>query len=337
MPDPFDAGTPKVTVIIPNWNGLDWLGDCLKNLAGQNMQGFHTIVVDNGSSDGSVAFIERQYPRVEIIELASNTGFANAVNVGIERSASPYVALLNADTQVYPDWLSTLLKAVENCPPDIGAVNSQLLRLDDRQRIDDAGDELSWYGAAIKRGHNQPAAKYHKQEEISSPCAAASLYRRDFLLRTGGFDAGFFAYLEDVDLGLRGRLLGYRYLYEPNARVLHKGHGAELPHGRYVELITRNRLFLFAKNIPTQLLLRHAGKLLYGQLYFMILYAQPWSSIKGYLRFFAALPRVMRKRRRILKETALTMNEIDRLLHARAPEPRLRDLARRYMSRLFGW
>ena len=284
----------------------------------------------------SVTFIEQNYPQVEVVKLPSNTGFANAANVGIERTASPYVALLNTDTQVYPDWLSSLLEQMESSSSDIAAINSQLLRMDDSELIDDAGDELSWYGAALKRGHNEPAADYQEQKEIFSPCAAACLYRRDFLLKAGGFDARFFAYLEDVDLGLRGRLLGYRYLYLPKAKVLHKGHGAGLRHARYVEMITRNRLLLFAKNIPARLLLRHAAKLLYGQIYFMAAYARPWASIKGYLSFLAELPHILSKRRQMLSVTCLTSDEIDFLLHKRALNPSLRSLVIRYRCRLIG-
>src|SRR5438105_3978522 len=95
----FDVGIPKVTVIIPNWNGVGWLGDCLVTLCAQDMQNFRTIVVDNGSSDGSVAFVRQNFSHVEVIELASNAGFATAANIGIQRSASPYVVLLNSDTQ----------------------------------------------------------------------------------------------------------------------------------------------------------------------------------------------------------------------------------------------
>jgi GT2 family glycosyltransferase len=326
----------KITVVIPNWNGMSWLAACLESLKRQDLPEFRTIVVDNGSTDESVTFIKQNYPRIEIVELAGNTGFANAANIGIARSVSPYVALLNADTQVYPDWLSNLLERIDNSPPEIVAINSQLLRMDEPERIDDAGDELSWYGAATKRGHNQAAADFQEEKEIFSPCAAACLYRRDFLLATGGFDADLFAYLEDLDLGLRGRLLGYRYLYLPKAKVLHKGHGASLPHSRYVEMITRNRLLLFAKNIPARLLLRHAAKLLYGQIYFMAAYARPWSSIKGYLSFFVGIPSIMSKRRRMLKEISLNLDQIDMLLHRRMPCPSIGGLLSAYLSKVVG-
>jgi GT2 family glycosyltransferase len=208
--------------------------------------------------------------------------------------------------------------------------------MDDSERIDDAGDELSWYGVALKRGHNRLAAEYQESSEIFSPCAAACLYRRDFLLAVGGFDARFFAYLEDVDLGFRGRLLGYRYLYLPKAKVLHKGHGAEMPHSSYVAMVTRNRLLLFAKNVPARLLLRHAVRILYGQIYFLLAYARPWASIKGYLSFMAELPRAMTDRRRILKTTRMKPEDIDLLLHRRPPHTGLATLVGGYLSRLAG-
>ena len=327
---------PKITVLIPNWNGANWLEPCLKALSHQDMPDFHTIVVDNGSTDGSRNLITQNYPNVEVVALASNTGFANAANVGIAKSTSPYIVLLNSDTRVYPDWLSSLLERIEKSPADVAAICSQILCMDDPERIDDAGDELSWYGAALKRGQNEAAADHREPQDIFSPCAAACLYRRDFLLRTGGFDSRFFAYLEDVDLGLRGRLLGYRYLYLPTARVLHKGHGSGLPQGRYVAIITRNRLLLFSKNMPSRLLLRHAAKLLYGQVYFMAAHARPWSSLKGYLSFLAELPDVMAKRRQMRKETRLTLDQIDALLHTRPPQPSLCGLAGRYVFKVLG-
>lgn len=333
MHDSVSANGHKITVLIPNWNGMKWLGDCMKSLCEQDLRGFHALMVDNGSTDGSVAFVAQHYPDVEIIKLTENTGFANAVNVGIEKTTTPYVVLLNSDTRVYRDWLTKLLEAIEASSQEIAAINSQLLCMDDPTRIDDAGDELSWYGAAMKRGHNEPAAQYQVQTEVFSPCAAACLYRRKFLIQTGGFDASFFAYLEDVDLGLRGRLLGYRYLYTPNAKVLHKGHGAGLSDATYVKMITRNRLSLFVKNIPGRLLLRHAPKLLYGQLYFLIAYAHPWSSIKGFMLLLGALPRIISTRHTILRHTVLNTDEIDALLQRVRPQPSLWTIFTRYIRK----
>jgi GT2 family glycosyltransferase len=331
-----DAAPTKITVVIPNWNGMKWLGNCLQSLARQDLSVFDTLIVDNGSIDGSVAYIKENYPQINIVSLPSNTGFANAANIGIGKSVTPYIVLLNPDTEVYPDWLSNLLNRIENSPPEIAAINSQMLRMDDRELIDDAGDMLSWYGAATKRGHNQPATDFDEEEEVFSPCAGASLYRRDFLLKTGGFDPAFFAYLEDMDLGIRGRLLGYRYLYFPKAKVLHKGHGSNIQLSRYVELVTRNRLLLFAKNIPSSLLLKHGAKLLYGQVYFLAAYARPWSSIKGYLSFIAWLPNTVRKRRRALNAMTMEPAEFDPLLGKDRPAPSLSALVSRYFCGLIG-
>lgn len=325
----------EITVLIPNWNGMKWLGDCIDSLSKQDLQGFRTILIDNGSSDGSTAFVEAAYPHVEIIKLTTNTGFANAANLGIERAKTPYIVLLNADTRAYRDWLANLLEAIEAAPRNVAGINSQLLRMDDPTRIDDAGDNLSWYGAATKRGHNEPAARYQTQAEVFSICAAACLYRREFLIQTGGFDPLFFAYLEDVDLGLRGRLLGYRYMYAPMARVLHKGHGSGLPDSEYVKLITRNRFLLFAKNVPGRLLLRHGLKLLYGQLHFLIIYVRPWSSVKGFSLFLSELSQVISNRRKILRQTVLSIDQIDRLLHDHPPQPPLSALVRSFMAKLF--
>jgi len=334
MPSSSKAGARKATVVIPNWNGIQWLDGCLSALARQDTTVFAAIVVDNGSTDGSAAFIEQHYPDVEVIRLASNTGFANAANIGITKAATPYVVLLNADTEAFPDFLSSLIERIEAAPPEVAAINPQMLRLDDPGRIDDAGDELSWYGAATKRGHNEPAAAYAQEREVFSPCAGASLYRRDFLLALGGFDAVFFAYLEDVDLGLRGRLLGYRYLYSPEAKVLHKSHGADLALERYVELMTRNRLLLFAKNVPARLLIRHAPKLIYGQVYFLFAYARPWSSLKGYWSFVRRLPDTLRKRRTVLRNTRVGLTAWDAWLGNDRPNPSLVALTKARLLRL---
>jgi GT2 family glycosyltransferase len=334
MPSSARLHEKKITVIIPNWNGINWLGACLESLKQQDMADFHTIIVDNGSTDGSLAFISKNYPEVEIIDLPTNSGFANAANIGIQKSMTPYIVLLNADTQVYPNWLSSLTKKIDNSPPEVVALNSQLLRLENPERVDDAGDELSWYGAATKRGHGHPATDYQEEADILSPCAAASLYRRDFLLKTGGFDPDMFAYLEDVDLGLRGRLLGYRYLYCPQAKVLHRGQGAGMLQNRYVELITCNRLLLFVKNMPARLFMRHAMQILYGQLYFFILHRKPWWSLKGYRRFIVSLRATIKKRHRVMQSVSLELKDINTLLHERAPQPSLRNLITQYFLKI---
>ena len=324
----------RATVVIPNWNGMKWLQDCLQSLSDQAGADFDTVIVDNGSTDGSVAFIKSRFPAVKVICVPENVGFAKAANIGIAQAMTPYIALLNTDTRPDPDWLSSLVARLDRAPPEVGALSSQMLRFEDRRFIDDAGDTLTWYGAATKRGHGDPATAHGEESEVLSVCAGAGFYRRAFLERAGGFDETFFAYLEDVDLGLRGRLLGYRFLYVPGARVLHQGHGSGLPTPRYVALMTCNRLVLFAKSIPLRLLLRHAPRLFYGQIWFLFAYGHAWASLKGYGSFIVRLPSTLRERRRILDKMVLEPSQIDRLLSSTKPAPRLSELLSRRLGRL---
>ncbi len=305
----------KVTVVIPNWNGIRWLPGCLDGLAAQTFQDFDVILVDNGSTDGSVDYTRHAFPQVKIIRLRHNVGFAAAANAGIRASHSPYVALLNNDTVPRTLWLDALMDAIERSPPSVGSVASKMLRMENPELVDDAGDLLSWQGGAYKRGHGDRAAEYETPVEVFSACAGAALYRRQFLEDVGLFDERFWAYLEDVDVGLRGQLRGFRCEYVPTAEVLHHGQGSAIPGRRYVRLVTRNRLLLFLKNMPTRLLFAHSLKLAYGQLYFLLAHGRPLQSLAGYLMFLLEVPHVVRERRRHRRSQRITDAELsDRLL-----------------------
>lgn len=317
---------PKVTVVIPNWNTRRWLAGCLGGLRDQRFRDFQVILVDNGSTDNSLAFVKEHYPEVQTLAFAENRGFAAAVNAGIQRTDSQYVALLNVDTIPRPDWLSSLVETMEGSPPQIGCLASKMLIMDNPDLIDDVGNTLSWYGSARKRGTGQPADSYAEVEEVFSVSAGAALYRRTFLEEVGGFDENFGSYLEDIDLGLRGRLLGYRYLYVPSAQVLHKVHGAGLARSRYVYLVTRNRLALLLKNVPLGLLLKHSWALLYGQFYFFLVYKRPLHSLAGMLSFMVALPRILRQRRAIQKRKRISSQALEAVLSNELGEPRLGDI-----------
>lgn len=320
--------TPKVTVVIPVWNGAAWLAACLDALAAQSFRDFAVVVVDNGSTDNSRALVARHAPQATLIAWERNCGFAAAVNAGIRAGHTEYVALLNVDTRPRPDWLANLVQAMDESAPDVGALASKMLSMADPAVIDDCGDSLAWQGAATKRGHGQGATEFKEAGEIFSPCAGAALYRKSFLDELGGFDERFFAYLEDVDLGLRGRLRGYRYLFVPSAEVLHQGHGSGLPQARYVRLMTRNRIILLLKNLPSRLLIRHAASLLYGQIYFFIAYRRPLAALAGYFAVLPALPHIIRERRVIQSNLKLTLAQVEQLLTPTTNEPPLRELAR---------
>lgn len=324
---------PRVSVVIPNYNGVGWLPGCLDALAGQTFEDFEVLVVDNGSTDDSVGLLQEKYGHVRVITLDRPAGFAAAVNAGIGDARGEYVALLNNDTVVRPGWLGALVATLDESPPDVAAVSSKMLMLEDPARIDDAGDTLSWSGGAAKIGHGEPADTITEPYEVFSVCAGAALYRMSFLDAVDGFDERFFAYLEDVDVGLRGRLLGHRYVFEPRAEVLHKGQGTALRRADYVRLITRNRLMLFAKSMPAALLLKHLPQLIYGQLYFAIVFRHPLASLAGYVSFFRSLGHVRRERRRLRDTRRIDPASLERALTTKLHEPPLRLLIRRRLER----
>lgn len=316
------------TVIIPNWNGQRWLQGCLPALARQTCPPAAVIVVDNGSSDGSCDWLRAHYPAVRLIEQGYNTGFAAAVNAGILASQTPYVALLNNDTVPAETWLETLQTSLEGQEPQVAGICGKMLMMETPDTIENAGDRLSWQGSAEKRGHGEPAAHYAQTGDVLAICAGGALYRRAFLDQNGLFDERFFAYLEDIDLCLRGRICGYRFVYEPAAILHHQGHGSALPSARYVRLTTANRLRLFAKNVPAFPLWRHCLSILYGQWYFLICNRRPLASLAGYLDFVRSLPHLLRQRRQIRRRICLSTAEINALLEPQMRQPSLCRLLR---------
>lgn len=313
----------RVAIIIPNWNTQKWLTGCLDGLKAQSFQDFQVLVVDNGSTDDSVNFLQTNYPNIEIFSFEENKGFSPAVNAGIRHTESEYVVLLNVDTVPQPDWLKNLVEVIETSPSDVGGVASKMLSLDDPHIIDDAGNAFSWYGSACKRGLRESAEHYTEIEEVFSISGGASLFRRSFLEDVGFFDENFVSYLEDVDLGLRGKLYGYRFMYAPGATIFHQWSGAKIPRPYYVYLCTRNRLALLTKNIPWQLLIKHFFTLLYGQLYFFIVYKKPFYSLKGIWVFLKQLPQILKQRSFIQKQKKISNQALDKMLTKELYEPPL--------------
>lgn len=322
-----------VSIVIPNFNGSAWLPGCLDALAAQTYGDFEIILVDNGSTDDSRRLVAERYPQVRVLGFATNAGFVGACNTGIRAAQGRLIALLNTDTLARPGWLAALVHALDAAPSTVGGVTSKMLRMDDPTQIDDAGDTLSWHGFAHKRGHGQPAAQFTQAEAIFAPCAGAALYRRSFVDAVDGLDGCFFAYLEDIDLALRGHLLGYTFLFVPDAEVLHKGHGSAMPQAAYVRAITRNRLLLFLKNIPFHLLVRRVGHLLYGQIYFAIAYRRPLTVLAAYGDVLRLLPHVLKCHRWMRSHILISVAELDTLLTRQTGEPPLRALLWKRLGR----
>lgn len=240
----------KVSIIIPNYNGYKYLETCMKAVYSQTHSEFEIIFVDNASTDGSVEFIKKNYPQIQLIELKQNYGFSKAVNEGIKTASTDLVVLLNNDTEAEGDWLSQLINCISK-DARIFSCSSKMLQFFDRNKIDDAGDEYNAFGWAYKRGDNMSRDRYSKDSEIFSTCAGAAIYRRNVFEEIGYFDENFFAYLEDVDLSYRARLYGYRNVYCSSARIYHVGSGTS--GSKYnsfkVKLAARNNLYVIFKNM----------------------------------------------------------------------------------------
>lgn len=278
----------EITVVIPNYNGIKYMADCLESLRQQEegTPAFTVLVVDNGSTDGSVELLkeynksghrrkseQQNVPEVvagadmdlQTILLQENTGFCHAVNVGIQASETPYVILLNNDTKVKSGFVKGLYKAIIRDAKNF-SVSSQMLMWDKPELIDDAGDRYNVLGWAYARGKGKPAEAYNKATEVFAACGGASIYRKSVFEEIGYFDEEHFAYLEDLDIGYRARIYGYRNFYEPSAQVLHFGSAST--GSRYNEFKTKlssaNNIYVIGKNMPILQLLLNAPFLLLG-------------------------------------------------------------------------
>ena len=289
----------QVTIIIPNYNGIHYLNECLNSIyQDQSIEITHVIVVDNGSADASVDFIKTNYPKIELIELSENTGFCHAVNVGIKRAATEYVILLNNDTIIRRGFTSHLLKTIKQ-DDRIFSVAAKMLDMKNDNLIDNAGDFYNALGWAFARGKGKQAARFGKPTPIFSACAGAAIYRRQIIIDLGYFDEAHFAYLEDIDIGYAARLNGYKNLFCPSAEVLHYGSAAS--GSRYNEwktdLASRNSIYIIRKNMPPVQILFNLPFLLVGFLTKFIFFSKKGMGKRYLMGLFKGLRMPLRDRK----------------------------------------
>lgn len=290
----------EVTVVIPNYKGEAYLRPCVESLlAGTGLE-MDVIIVDNGSRDGCVEEVRRLYPQVECVCLDQNYGFCKAVNIGIRKAETPYVFLLNNDTLVCKGAVETLLASLKK-DRRIFSVEAKMIQYQDRTKIDSAGTFYNAFGWAYARGKDRPADQYRKRGPVFSACAGAAMYRREVFEEIGLFDEEHFAYLEDVDVGYRARIAGYRNVYEPMARIIHVGSAASgSRHNEFkVRLSARNNLYLIYKNMPVLQILLNLPFLLAG---FLVKYLFFLKKGLGaiYLKGLMEAPKLMKKKKKVL-------------------------------------
>ena len=318
------TSSPRVTVVIPSWNGSAWLDIVLPTLERQRFRDFEAIVVDNGSTDGSAERLRERWPWVHVVALDRNLGFAAAVNRGIDRARGEYVALVNNDMELHEDFLGALVAGLDSSP-GAASVTAKMLTLGDRDVIDGAGDLLRWSGVVMPRGRGErDAGQYDAPAEVFSACGGAALYRRAAFDEVGRFDEAFFAQMEDVDWGFRARLLGHGCRYVPSAIAYHAGSSSmqrgERPDPWFWGLSVRNCIWMWAKCYPAGAVARHAHLLLAHELaglYFALREGMVRAQLRAWRDALRGLPRVLGQRRAIQRARRIGRPELERVI---APE-----------------
>ena len=329
-------------MVVVNWNRKELLRACLRSLAQQSGPEFETLVVDNGSADGSPEMAEREFG-VRVIRNRENRGFCAANNQGIAAAKGEFIALLNNDAEADAGWLAALEAACSRSPA-VGMAASKILVWEDPRIIDKAGHLMFPDGQNRGRGSGAlDTGQFDREEEVLWPDGCAAMYRKRMLDQIGGFDEDFFAYGDDAELGLRARIAGWTCIYTPSAVVRHH-RGATLGKAstRRLELIERNRVLLALKLFPWSLLwlnpIYFAARLVAGAAkagrgagdtaHFPGVrgkWRMAMALLKGDLAAGRLAPRMLRKRAEIARIRRLPASELRRLLSAHRLS--LRDVA----------
>jgi GT2 family glycosyltransferase len=313
-------------VIIPNYNGLENLTCVLKSMDCQTIKNFKIIIVDNGSTDGSVNFIENNYKDIKIIKNEKNLGFSKAVNIGLRHSLksgdSDYILILNNDIELENNFIEKGISTFKEIK-DADFIAVKMLNFFKRDVIDDTGDFIRKTGGIpMARGHGERDIKqYEKAEYIFSACAGAAFYKSELFRQAGLFDEDFFAYLEDVDLSFRFQMNGYKCYYNPEIICYHKRRETTNRFEGWETYYTeKNLVALRLKNYPLYLYLK------YSLLFFLARFSRFLKylgnsypngtfkyALKGYFKGLSEIPKTLKKRRSIQKSKKVSVKYIENL------------------------
>ncbi len=320
--------TPRVSAIVVNWNGGAMLQDALDSLFAQTWPAVEVILVDNGSTDRSVEEAQRRFgDRLVVIRNSRNEGFARGNNIGFDRATGEWMFLLNSDAVCDPDAVEELMRFVAD-KPDVGQLACRVLRADQPNFFDSVGLLLYPDGVCRSRGwEEKDLGQYDRAEEVLAPHGCACALRKNMLHAIGGFDEDFFCYLEDLDLGVRGQLAGWRCWYVPTARIRHRKSATAGNYSVFKAFhVERNRIYCLWKWMPRFLVFvsplftlnRYAmqGYAVYthqgGSSEFVKEYSLARLAvllIQARLAAFARLPRMLAKRRQIRRTRTIGVRE----------------------------
>lgn len=319
-----------VSIIVLNWNRKQLLKRCIDSLRAQTYSACEIILVDNGSQDGSAAYIRENFTDVRLIENEKNLGFCGGNNVGIRHSKGDYIALMNNDAVMDPNCVAEMVKTIER-NKNIGAVATKILLEDKPTHLDAAGIGICLDGLSIGRGRMEESSLYEEEAEVFFVSDCVSLYRREMIDDIGLYDEDFFAYAEETDLGWRARLKGWKTIYNPRAIATHS-HSSTL--GAYspfkVFLVERNRVWVAVKNLPASYLIKGLGYTFSRYFYqacsvftgkgaagefvkTMPKWQLAWILIKAIAAACAGIPKMLVKRREILSTRRISNADIKHL------------------------
>ena len=309
----------RFSVIIPNWNGKKYLDVCLQALRAQTYPDVEVIVADNASADGSQDFMREHFPEVIIVQLTENLGFTGACNAGIEAATGEYIALLNNDTEVEPNWAQALVEGLQR-HPEAGFAASKMMLFDQRDHFHTTGDTYRVDGMPGNRGvWEKDEGQYDTEEFVFSACGGASVYRREMLDEVGLLDHDFYFSCEDLDLSWRAQLQGYQCIYIPSAVVYHQlsatggGETASFYNGR-------NFIYLLVKDYPRELWRKYWWVIVRNQLKIAWEALRAWrgaaarARLRGIFTALWHLPKLLRKRKRIQATRRVSIAQIEAIL-----------------------
>jgi GT2 family glycosyltransferase len=315
VPPPDGA---DVTLTVLNYNGRELLPVILASIFRQTVRGCRVHLLDDASTDDSIAYVTKNWPQVEVLRSETNIGVSAAMARAVALAHTGYVALLNNDLELHPRWVQEMLASLE-AHPEAAAVDGKMLSFYEREKLYGAGDLMDRNGCPRRRGRGEfDRGQYETPGEVFSASGGAALFRRAAFEVVGPFDANLGAYYEDVDWGFRARLCGFTAQYAPQAISYHIGSattGRDWPH--YAELVVRNQLIVVLKDFPGLLLLLHLPRIVFRQLKWL-----PWNARRGLARphlrgLIAAarmLPATLHKRRQIQRSRTVSVRELGRAL-----------------------
>lgn len=303
----------KVSVIILTWNGRAYLKDCLDFLAVQTFRDFETILVDNGSRDGTADYVRGEFSWVRLLVLPENVGFAEGNNQGLAVAQGDYIVALNNDTKVAPDFLEELVTVADN-DSRIGMVAAKMRNFYKPELIDAVGLKISVNGLGYNIGVGETDCGQYDAIPVFGPCGGAALYRRRMVEEIGFFDAEFFAYYEDFDLAWRARLAGWQCELAPKSLVWHIQSATGGEGSAFKTYHThRNKWFVIIKNWPLAVLVRFLPLLLLtdgAALLLAALRGKILPAVRARAAVFLAIRMLLRKRHTVMSSRAVSNKQV---------------------------